>query len=297
MRADTSVNTNPSDILSIACDAMRKYRLAKWWLADGRRRIPVQEVFRCIIAEPVERRAKKLIETVRTDGEYIEIRLKGVEGSLFYPRSYNITGLSKTITEILIKSDPHFYEKPVTQVMQGDIVLDCGAAEGLFALTVCNRCKKVYCFEPLASFTQSLRKTFAPMDNVIVEQLALADFKGKAYLSGSQEGSVISAQVSGEGCEVSTIDSLFYDKGEDVDYIKIDVEGSEASLIKGASNTIRSRKPRIAAAAYHYPKQAVDIAETIMSIDPHYSILMVGFDYWTKNVGSTIMVHAWVDQK
>jgi len=50
----------------------------------------------------------------------------------------------------------------------------------------------------------------------------------------------------------TTLDNYIRErKIEKVDFIKIDAEGAEREIIKGAEKTIREFKPRMAIAAYH----------------------------------------------
>jgi hypothetical protein len=58
---------------------------------------------------------------------------------LFYPREFQLIALYKTIMEMFFEDDPHFYERSPVSVGGDDIVLDCGAAEGLFTLSIQNR--------------------------------------------------------------------------------------------------------------------------------------------------------------
>jgi 16S rRNA A1518/A1519 N6-dimethyltransferase RsmA/KsgA/DIM1 with predicted DNA glycosylase/AP lyase activity len=60
----------------------------------------------------------------------------------------------------------HYYEVPETKIESNDIVVDCGAGEGLFSLKVSNIAKKVYAVEPLPSFIESLYYTFKQHENV-----------------------------------------------------------------------------------------------------------------------------------
>jgi FkbM family methyltransferase len=51
--------------------------------------------------------------------------------------------------------------------------------------------------------------------------------------------------VKQELINIDTIDNLFYDKGIKVDFIKIDTEGHEYFILKGAEKTIQNYKPII----------------------------------------------------
>ena len=91
----------------------------------------------------------------------------------------------KAATDCLHEEDWHHYEVPETRVQPGDVVLDCGAAEGLFALSVLDRAGQVVIFEPSADFADSLLRTFGNVSNATIVPAALGSSEGKAFLAGN----------------------------------------------------------------------------------------------------------------
>ena len=55
-----------------------------------------------------------------------------------------------------------------------------------------------------------------------------------------------------------------------VDVIKLDVEGAEAKAIKGATETLRKFRPRLALSAYHRRNDLVDRMVGVRDIVPAY---------------------------
>ena len=55
-----------------------------------------------------------------------------------------------------------------------------------------------------------------------------------------------------------------------VDFIKMDIEGSELSALKGAALSIARWKPRLAISAYHRPEDIYTLAKFLKSIRPDY---------------------------
>jgi hypothetical protein len=73
-----------------------------------------------------------------------------------------------------------------------------------------------------------------------------------------------------------TIDNFVKEEKIDrVDFIKIDTEGFEKEIIKGAEKTIKEFKPRLAIAAYHFPDDKKAIPELVLSIRDDYNYKLV----------------------
>lgn len=72
----------------------------------------------------------------------------------------------------------------------------------------------------------------------------------------------------GTSARVMTLDS--YLDGRPVSFIKADVEGMEMELLRGAEQTIRKYRPKLAISAYHYPNHLYEIAEYIRTLVPEY---------------------------
>ena len=68
---------------------------------------------------------------------------------------------------------------------------------------------------------------------------------------------------------VADIDSVVNDK---VTFIKMDIEGSECEAIKGAQNTIKTYKPRLAISVYHKLEDIWSIPKLILELNPNYKL-------------------------
>jgi hypothetical protein len=74
------------------------------------------------------------------------------------------------------------------------------------------------------------------------------------------------------GVETLSIDDLVESKGiSRVDFIKMDIEGSELKALQGALNTIKRDRPKMAICIYHRLVDFVDIPEFILSLNLGYS--------------------------
>jgi FkbM family methyltransferase len=74
-----------------------------------------------------------------------------------------------------------------------------------------------------------------------------------------------------EQLPVTTIDALVTQlKLTRLDFIKMDIEGSEPYALKGAADTLRRFKPRLAIGTYHQPGDLESIQQIVMNANPAY---------------------------
>ena len=111
-------------------------------------------------------------------------------------------------------------------------VLDIGAWVGTWSMAMNEYCGRVVAFEPESLHYECLVKNVS--EDIETHQLAVG--AEEKMISLSQDDFTQSKRVLGEGTiPMVTIDSLQLD---DVDMIKIDVEGYEMEVLKGASKTL-----------------------------------------------------------
>lgn len=144
---------------------------------------------------------------------------------MYMARQFNtLKHVSDYYKSLCIEQDensPHLYLQGDFDVKPGDVVVDVGAAEGIFALEVIERAKKIYLIETSGEWIEALEYTFK-------------DYKGKIE--------IINKFVSDyTAYGTTTLDDLFHG---DVDFIKMDIEGYECAALAGASELIR-RMPHI----------------------------------------------------
>jgi FkbM family methyltransferase len=117
--------------------------------------------------------------------------------------------------------------------------LDCGAHCGLWSYFLAQKYKRVIGFEPVTEHAECFRLN-APRAELI--QCALGAEHGYVHIETDAENSG-KAHIAGAGdVEMIALDSL---RLNNVDLIKIDVEGAEPQVIKGAVETIERCRPVI----------------------------------------------------
>ena len=71
---------------------------------------------------------------------------------------------------------------------------------------------------------------------------------------------------------IETISLDEFMKGGKVTFLKMDIEGAELEALKGAAETIKRYKPRLAISIYHKVNDYIDIPEYILSLVPEYKL-------------------------
>jgi FkbM family methyltransferase len=137
----------------------------------------------------------------------------------------------------------------------GDGVIDAGANIGVFTLQAARavgEAGRVYAFEPMRTTFGMLERSvrangFQDRCKLYNEGLGAASASGSFHLSShatNPGSSYISADASGdEAIQIRPIDAIAYERP--VRFIKIDVEGFEPHIIRGAVNTLRRHAPVI----------------------------------------------------
>lgn len=128
------------------------------------------------------------------------------------------------------------------------VVVDIGASIGTFTMLALkisqesNRPITVYAVEPephnLELFEKNMNdnpRLFENGSQVIVVKKAISDFHGVSMITNDAGSSRLSND--GQQVDVITLDEFFDEYGiNKVDFMKIDIEGSEVPLIRGASD-------------------------------------------------------------
>ena len=233
----------------------------------------------------------RYVSRIEEAGEYQEVYLKGIDRPLFWPKKLGLYDLYKAATDCLYEDDWHHYEVPETTVQPGDVVLDCGAAEGIFALSVLDRAGKVAIFEPSPDFAGSLQRTFGAASNAVVVPAALGSSEKQAFLSGNSLYGFVGAD-GGIPITVTTIDAWSAREQTRVDFIKGDLESYEFEVLKGARTTIQRDRPKIAFTVYHPGNNWKEMRDFLRELVPQYQFRIKGLSY-NSGYPRPVMLHAW----
>ena len=152
------------------------------------------------------------------------------------------------------------YEKLEAKIMEekikvGNITVDVGANIGLHTLNmarIVGNTGRVFAFEPDPSNFEILEKNVKinNYQNIILEQKAVGDKHGRTTLYQSEHPGrhrifPLTKQAKGQiQVELTSLDKYFTDSNlaNKINFIKIDVEGFEFSVLKGMKNILKNNK-------------------------------------------------------
>jgi Methyltransferase FkbM domain len=173
------------------------------------------------------------VQVYRDDSNGLDYALLN-EKRLYYKRGYTEAQIKSKHNFINVEQDPHSPHRYLTSefnVNEGDVVIDAGAAEGNFSLSVIEKCKKAYVFETDKSWIEALNATFSPWkDKVQIVNKFVSNLNDERHVS---------------------LDD-FIPSYEKVNFIKIDVEGAETKLLEGCQRILREQENLcLALCTYH----------------------------------------------
>jgi FkbM family methyltransferase len=165
----------------------------------------------------------------------------------------------------------------------GDVVLDAGGCWGdtaLYFAGLVGPAGKVYTFEFDPESLEIMRANLALnphlASRIEVVERALWDRSGETleFVQAGRMTTLVgpgAEQPSTRPVSTITIDDFAQERGlERLDFLKMDVEGAELNLLRGARASIERFAPKLGIAAYHKDDDLVSIPEEIASVDPEY---------------------------
>lgn len=186
--------------------------------------------------------------------------------------------------------------RPAIKAQAGDYVIDAGGGWGDTALYFAHEVGplgKVYTFEfapdNLEVLNRNINLNVEFSKRIKVLQKALWNESGKEIVY-SAHGPATTLNNNKEGplhvMTLSLDDFVKEEKLPRVDYIKMDIEGAELGALRGAEETIRAFKPKLAISAYHKPNDLTVIPRYLNGLGLGYEFFL---DHFTVYEGETVL--------
>lgn len=186
---------------------------------------------------------------------------------------------------IIINFDLEQYRyADIVNAEAGDTVIDCGACYGDTALYFSEKTKggDIYSFEFMPENLEVFEKNMALnpkyKDSIHLIKNAVSDESGKTLKFLPNGPGTNCLELNDKytmETQTLTIDNLIVNYNiKKVDFIKMDIEGSEEAALRGAINTIRKFKPKLAICAYHKDDDLIVLPQLIKKILPEYKLYL-----------------------
>jgi hypothetical protein len=153
---------------------------------------------------------------------------------LYFKKGLSKKRIRNMYNDLCIEQDvrsPHSYAAFPICYQSTDVVVDIGAAEGIWALDMVEKIREVHLFECDETWIEALQATFEP-------------WKEKVFIVNKYTANFTDDNNT-------TLDDYFREKKRTPTVVKIDVEGAEAECIKGASTLLNRSIRHALICTYH----------------------------------------------
>jgi FkbM family methyltransferase len=272
---------------------MRRIKILIFWLLGHKNNVGFIELMQFFVKPTIHKTAKKYVKSIEEHADDVVFQFRPFPHKLYWPKSFFIGRFDQIISETFDKNDWHYYQKKHTEIEDGEILLEIGAAEGLFPLTVIEKCEHLYLVEPSQTFYNCLKKTYANFrDKTTIINSAIGNFNGIiSFDDNSFDGAVTeNADEKSQEIQINKIDNLFKNN-EKISYLKADIEGFEQEMLRGAEQTIKKNRPKIAITTYHAQNDPKEIISIIKGYVPEYNYYVKGIH---EQEPKPVMIHFWI---
>ncbi len=173
-----------------------------------------------------------------------------------------------------------YFDLPEMIPQEDEIFLDAGSFDGETTKEFINWCdgkyKKIYAFEPMEDGFLLTKKNLGDLENVELVKCALGICDGEVLFSQCYDG-MMGSRIGTHGDKVESVQLRSIDsvlKDEKATFIKMDIEGAELDALKGAEQTLRTYKPKLAISLYHRDEDMIEIPFWLKSIVPEYKFYL-----------------------
>ncbi|MEM1083904.1 MAG: FkbM family methyltransferase [Verrucomicrobiota bacterium] len=171
-------------------------------------------------------------------------------------------------------------------VEDGDTVIDCGGCWGETAIHFSEQAGsegKVISFEFVPSNLEIYRKNLGLNPELskriqLIENPVWSEEGGELHFQDRGPASMVDTKPfdgSTGSVRIRTIDSVVEESGlQEVSFIKMDIEGAELPALRGAEETIRRHRPKLAISVYHSVEEFYTIPDYIHSLGLDYQFYL-----------------------
>ena len=163
---------------------------------------------------------------------------------------------------------------------QGDVVLDCGACIGEISMVMAGLVGKlgeIHLFDPVPLHARycELQASLNPhlSHHFHINVLAVGSSSLRSLVPLTDLNEISPGGIPGNAFSTISIDDYVSEKNlSRINFIKMDIEGSELSALNGATNAIQWFRPRLAISTYHKPEDLWEIPHKLMELNSSYKL-------------------------
>jgi len=201
----------------------------------------------------------------------------------------------KTYADLLSVYNPGLFSNPIYdenyfyfnndfyQLNNGETFANVGALVGECALEFAKTCKnkgltykEIINFEPDPKNFVELKKNTRHLNNIRSFQCGLWSKKSRLRFSNPRETQICTPGVLDEKgnmeVNVTSLDEFIINSN--ISLIKMDIEGAEIEALRGAAETIKRNKPKLAISLYHKRNDIFEIPLLIHKLNPKYKFYL-----------------------
>lgn len=189
---------------------------------------------------------------------------------IFFPENFTPAVIRHQVRQSLWEQadgSPHRYIHSIGQPPSGDIAVLIGASNCIFAMSIIERFKKMFLFEPDTKWHPAMHRTLSRYFEKVV---------------------IVGKKVGNKTCkDMVSLDEYFKDRYQQVDYIQADIEGDEMDLLWGAENLVRqAARLNLSICCYHHAHDETEIGDFLrargFSVRPSKGYMLLFMQYPLK---------------
>ncbi len=190
---------------------------------------------------------------------------------MYFPKDYKFLRESgkEYVSNIMYEQgqgSPHRYIQEEDDIPENGVIVDAGVCEGNFALRYVDKVKKIYLIESDPCWAEALKRTFYNWkDKVVICNKFLTSYNSAYSI---------------------TLDNLIQ---EEIDFLKMDIEGEEVEALLGGKQTLRSSRVKCSICSYHRQNDEENIRFILEALGYRTST-SEGYMFYIfdKNIGDTM---------
>lgn len=180
-----------------------------------------------------------------------------------------------------VKQEHQYFEEGLVSLGDHEVFVDCGAYDGDSAVAFIDALHRqgVSTYQEIISFEPDAENFQRMVERKLENHTCIAAgcAEEKATLRFKHEGTSSAMDDAGEQIiEVDSIDHVL--AGKPATMIKMDIEGSELSALKGARDTICRYQPKLAICIYHKKADLLEIPQYIHALVPSYQFYIRAYE-------------------